>query len=110
MFKKYVKSTLLLVIAVVLVGCAASNPNLGKAGFTPYKFQADRYAPKVDNFLVILDASSSMDDPYKNTPKLFIAKDILSRMNKTISLVGNNGTKNEWGNKDLRSAYLALWQ
>ena len=42
----------------------------------------DKYAPKVDNFIVVLDTSLSMDEGGKND--FLVARDIVSRINKEI--------------------------
>jgi len=65
-------------------GCAVP----GKKAFQPVnlspKLQSGQYVQKTDNFLVIIDASSTMADPYKEKRKLTIAKDIVSNMHQTI--------------------------
>ncbi len=57
-------------VLALLSGCA-SQP---MASFQPFaaedlnsKLQSGAYTQKVDNFLVIMDASSSMDDTYLGT-------------------------------------------
>ncbi len=42
------------------------------------------YTNKVDNFLVVLDASSSMANPYKDYSKIFLAKNLVAHMNNTM--------------------------
>ena len=42
------------------------------------------YVQKIDNFLIIFDASTSMGDRYKGRTKFDISKNIVSNMNKTI--------------------------
>lgn len=46
--------------------------------------QAGGCIEKVDNFLVILDASGSMGDVYKDAIKLTLAKETVNNMNQTI--------------------------
>jgi OOP family OmpA-OmpF porin len=82
-------------VLVVLSGCA-SQPTTSFQPFTPEdlnsKVQSGEYTQKVDNFLVIMDASGSMDDTYLGTAfpetssadKFSVEKEFLSRMNKTI--------------------------
>lgn len=82
-------------VLVALSGCA-SQPTASFQAFTPKdlnsKVQSGEYTQKVDNFLVIMDASSSMDDTYLGTAfpevpsadKFNVEKEFLSRMNKTI--------------------------
>jgi len=68
-------------MGLLLVGCATHKP---QTPFQPKALQAGGYSQKVDNFLVILDASGSMAEAYKGENKLDYAKDIVSRMNQTI--------------------------
>jgi OOP family OmpA-OmpF porin len=68
--------------AVLLAGCA-STP------YTPTPYQAapidtTAYGPRVDAFVVLLDASSSMNDEYQGRQKFHIAKDVVANMNATI--------------------------
>jgi len=71
--------------SLLLISCAAQKP---RSLFQPYDFnqkmQSAQYIPKVDNFLVVLDASGSMARPYRGKTKVDIAKEIVSRMNQTI--------------------------
>lgn len=48
------------------------------------KIDSGQYVQKVDNFIVILDASGSKNDPVNEQKKLNIAKDILVSMNQAI--------------------------
>ena len=43
-----------------------------------------QFISKVDNFLVLLDASESMTDSYKGVPKFTLAKNFVSRMNQSL--------------------------
>ncbi|RJR23432.1 MAG: cell envelope biogenesis protein OmpA, partial [Desulfobacteraceae bacterium] len=70
--------------AIVFLGCAAQKVPITDSSFEPYKFSAKDYVQKVDNFLVILDASTSMSDKYKDSIKLNLARDTASKMNQTI--------------------------
>jgi OOP family OmpA-OmpF porin len=85
MVKHYSKALLVLGLAVLLVGCAAQQPMTGReTGFNAIdlnvKLESGEYAQKVDNFLVILDASGTMTEANKWQR----AKEVLSRMNQTI--------------------------
>jgi OOP family OmpA-OmpF porin len=74
---------LIFFLGVFIAGCA--TPQFQPAPFTPHRFDPDQYAPKVDNFLILFDASSSMTlGDYKGTPKINIAKDLVYRLNQTI--------------------------
>lgn len=60
--------------------------------------QADQYQPKVDNFVVILDISSSMSDGYSGYSKFNIDQDYLSALNKTLPEFNYNGAIRTFGN------------
>ncbi|MDO8141992.1 MAG: OmpA family protein, partial [Candidatus Brocadiales bacterium] len=54
-----------------------------------------KYVPKIESFVIILDASASMEDEYTGTvnnghPKFTVAKDILLRMNNTLPEIDIN--------------------
>jgi len=56
--------------------------------------------PKVDNFVVILDTSSSMATKYNQKKKANIAKDFLSALNQTLPELKYNGALRIFGNND----------
>ena len=79
-------------------GCAAAP--------TPAPFDAlDLYpmietgqlAPKVDNFMVILDGSNSMTDAYKGQKKFNLAWNLAYRLNETIPEIPLVGTLRTFG-------------
>jgi len=59
-----------------------------ESAFKAYDFnpqvKAGHYKQKVDNFLIILDASGSMTESYKGQPKIALAKQTVQNMNQTI--------------------------
>jgi OOP family OmpA-OmpF porin len=76
---------LVVMISALLMGCAAHTP------FEPYQpldlnalLKSGDYLQKVDTFLVIFDSSGSMDEMYKGSKKVDIAKNFVHRMNQTI--------------------------
>jgi OOP family OmpA-OmpF porin len=81
MTKYYWKGLFFITMGLLLIGCATQKP---QTPFQPQAIQAGGYSQKVDNFLVILDASGSMAEAYKGQQKLHYAKEIVSRMNQTI--------------------------
>jgi OOP family OmpA-OmpF porin len=81
MKKKYIQAFWILLLISLLAACAAPKPS---APFTPMPVDADGYAPKVDNFVIVLDASSSMEMLFEEREKFSTAKDIVDRMNQTI--------------------------
>jgi len=70
--------------AGLLIGCATTMPQSDTSVFAPYAFRSDDYAAKVDTFMITLDASSSMSEPYGSREKFEIAKDFLAAMNQSI--------------------------
>ena len=56
-------------------------------------FAAEKYEPKVDNFIILVDRSGSMDEKYvgTDTKKIALAKSILERMNTMIPELGYKG-------------------
>ncbi|MDY7036283.1 MAG: hypothetical protein SV375_09015, partial [Thermodesulfobacteriota bacterium] len=64
MRKYYLKALFFMIASMMVIGCA--TPKAPKV-FQPVKFQTDLYLPKVNNFIVILDASKSMDFTYGRT-------------------------------------------
>ncbi len=67
-------------------------------------FFMGKYVPKIDNFIIILDTSSSMGVPYENKPfegytKLSVAKDFIKRMNDTVPEMKIKGAIQTFGNK-----------
>jgi OOP family OmpA-OmpF porin len=84
MKKKSFMQVILAITAVLfLFGCATKEP-AGLPPFSAKQFDASMYQSKVDNFVIILDASSSMDEDFMGNPKFMIGKAIAERMNMTI--------------------------
>jgi OmpA-OmpF porin, OOP family len=61
------------------------------------KWETGEYITKVDNFLVLFDASSSMADPYKGNPKLDLARNFVSRMNQALPDFKMNSALRKFG-------------
>jgi OmpA-OmpF porin, OOP family len=59
--------------------------------------QLAQYTKKVDNFMVILDASSSMNEDYHGGKKLALAKNMVNGMNQTIPGLYLNGALRTFG-------------
>jgi len=94
MEKNYFKAVFFLVICVLLVSCSkvrplfipssAPAPVLFKAPDLNPKLRSGDYTTKVDNLLVILDASGSMGGMYKGQTKLDLAKGLVSVLSQTV--------------------------
>ena len=66
------------------------------------KIQTEGYVQKVDSFIIVLDSSSSMGTIYEDEvaerySRFMIAKDTVSRMNKTIPEMEIQGTLQRFG-------------
>ncbi len=83
MTNRYVKPLFFVMVGALLISCAAQRP---QTSFQPHDLNPKlrQYVQKVDNFLVILDASASMDEAYQGQAKFTFAKEIVSHMNQTI--------------------------
>jgi OOP family OmpA-OmpF porin len=97
MTKRYLRVLFILMISTVLIGCGGQKVMKTAPSFEPYKFDANQYVPKVDNFVVILDTSSSLADKYKEKEKAKIAKDFLGAMNQTLPELKYNAALRTFG-------------
>lgn len=81
---KRILATVLALVLVVSLGACATKQTPTPAPFQPVQLNPQEYTKKVDTFVVVLDASSSMNEDYNGRPKIDIAKEIVARMNQTI--------------------------
>lgn len=79
--RKHLKLMSLILMLATLVAC--STP-MTMAPFSPEKIDAEGYAQKVDNLLVVLDASSSMGTMYNGYRKYDLATGVVERLNQTL--------------------------
>jgi OOP family OmpA-OmpF porin len=108
MARKYLKILSILMISTLLISCGAKKVQKAAPSFEPYKFNANQYVPKVDNFVVILDTSSSMAKKYNQKKKANIAKDFLSALSQTLPELKYNGALRIFGNNDYVPDTLTL--
>ena len=88
-YHPWLKVGLTLFAVFFLFSCAPHHqPQLAKSTAKP--LDGGNYTSKVDNFLVILDASSSMADRVNGIKKFDIAKQVASDMNVTLPGLGQN--------------------
>ncbi len=84
----YFKVVFFVAMGILIAGCGGKKPVEPVSQFQAVDFnpqvRAGDYVQKVDNFIVILDRSGSMAEPYKGKIKLNIASEIISRMNATL--------------------------
>jgi OOP family OmpA-OmpF porin len=82
---KALRALLFVMVGGLLIGLATQSVQAGpRALDLNPKLQAGELIRKVDGFLVILDASSSMADSHEGRVKLDAAKEMLTLMNQTI--------------------------
>ncbi|WDP91364.1 MAG: OmpA family protein [Desulfobacter sp.] len=100
MNKKFFTRSLLSMIAFLfLFGCATKTP-VDLPAFSAKQFDTAMYKSKVDNFIIVLDASSSMRHKYMGIPKVTTAKAIAERMNLTIPELGQTAGLRSFGHAD----------
>ncbi|WP_020585338.1 OmpA family protein [Desulfobacter curvatus] len=97
--KRLVQTMLTITAFLFLFGCAAKEP-VGLPSFSAKQFDASMYQSKVDNFVIILDASSSMEDDCMGNPKFMVAKAIVENMNMTIPELGQTAGLRTFGHAD----------
>lgn len=99
--KKCLKVLLLIMMGVSLISCAAEKPKPTPTLFEPVDLNAklDHMVNRVNHFMIIFDASQSMSAPYKDTghTHFTFAKDLVSRLNKTIPDVDMTGAFRTFG-------------
>jgi OOP family OmpA-OmpF porin len=81
MTRSCIRTILFLMLGTVLVSCAAPRHlNTVKA----WEVQTHGYVQKVENFMVILDVSSSMLEKYEGEKKYQLAREDISLLSRTI--------------------------
>jgi OmpA-OmpF porin, OOP family len=93
--KRLITAMILAAAVLFLFGCADKQLSLPQ--FDSKKFNKDLYLSEVDNFLIILDASSSMKELSKGNQKLGVAQAIAQRMNQLIPEMGQNAGLRSFG-------------
>jgi len=97
--KRFMQALLAITAVLFLFGCAAKEP-AGLPPFSAKHFDASMYQSKVNNFVIILDASSSMNDDCMGNPKFMIGKSIVEHMNMTIPELGQTAGLRSFGHAD----------
>ena len=100
MKKYYVNGLFLIIVSTLLISCGGKMVQKTVPSFEPYKFIANQYEPKVDNFVVILDTSYSMNHKYGQKKKVEISKEFLTAMNQTLPELNYNGALITFGHDD----------
>ncbi len=94
----YLRALFFVMVSALLFACTTTQVQPTKPLFSPSQLQADKYQPKVDNFVIILDTSSSMSDEYSGFRKFKIAQDYLRALNQTLPELNYNGALRTFGN------------
>ena len=97
MKKHYLIPLFILMLSILLISCGGKKVMKTAQSFEPYKFDTSQYEPKVNNFAVILDTSSSMADKYNGQAKATVAKNFLTAMNQTLPELNYNGELRTFG-------------
>ena len=96
--KRYCFSLVIIgILSMFLFDCAGQQVKPMATVFQPYRFPLGEYVSKVDNFVVILDTSSSMADTYHGQAKAAIAKNFLTAMNETLPELKYNAALRTFG-------------
>lgn len=122
MRKLYLWALFLMASSIMFAGCAQlaslKKPLGPMETFIPKDLVAEsqdvQYVPKIESFVVILDASASMQDAYdgvvnKGHPKFAVAKDMVMRMNSTLPEIDINSALVTFGHgffKPLDKTYI----
>jgi OmpA-OmpF porin, OOP family len=95
---KYLKWMLVAFAAAMLISCSAAKlPPLFTAQDLSPKFDAGAYTQKTNTFLVILDASGSMNESHSGQSKFDLARGLIDGMNQTIPAMKLTGGLNTFG-------------
>lgn len=92
-----------LAVCLFVASCAAQKPMSSAPDFRKVDLnqllKSGQYVPKADNYLIILDASQSMRDPYiyEGYTKFGYAKEIVRRMNASLPDVDLQGGLRTFG-------------
>ena len=87
---EYLRPAILVVVfAVMSVGCASNRPTYQPNAFSPARIDTQNYVPGVGSFVILMDSSSSMAED--RSQKFFAAKDTAAALNATIPELGYQG-------------------
>ena len=113
MRKKHVGLVVTILISVFIISCQVHTPEVVHPEFQPVdlntKWKSGGYRQKIENFVVILDASQSVGDAEGGRTHFVMAKDFLYRMNQTLPEMPLKSTIRSFGHwhiKDGRQTIL----
>jgi OOP family OmpA-OmpF porin len=101
--KKSFQLLLCLIAVAAFSGCGVKQPTpLFDHSALAARLQTGEYIQKVDNFLILMDVSYSMQEVYNGEQKFYWAKAVAGGLNDTIAGLQLNGGLRTFGN-------LGLW-
>jgi len=93
---KFLTRSLLTIVAFIfLFGCASKQTTIPSIDIK--HFDAGNYTSKVDNFIILLDASSSMNHTFNQSTKFDIAKTLVYAMNGSLPELGQTAGLRSFG-------------
>jgi OOP family OmpA-OmpF porin len=87
-------------VGALFLGCAGQQAKPTPT-IEPTMFSSDEYAAKISNFMVVLDASSSMAEVDADYVKFDLAKAVAEGMGMTIPEFGYNGALRSFGHSTM---------
>ena len=110
MRKKFVSLLGIILFSAFLISCQAHTPEVIHPDFQPVDLnvKAGEFKPKVDNFMVILDASRSVGNEEAGRTNFATAKDFLYRMNQTIPEMELGSALRSFGYWDFKTGETML--
>jgi OmpA-OmpF porin, OOP family len=97
MRKRISKLFFYFIAVVFLIGFTIQHLEAQPRADVKKKSETVQYNPKVNNFLVLIDATQSMGDSYKGQQKLVLAKNFISRMNQSLPDLHINSALRKFG-------------
>jgi len=105
MKKSYLKAIPLFLALMMLGACATKHMD-----FKPYRFEEGRYGSKIQNFMIILDASDSMYFSHNGVKKFTAAKDTAAYINQTLPNLKIKGALRSFGHSQRVSGEKTVLQ
>ncbi len=103
-------SAIVLVGALMFVfGCGGPQVEPTRAPFSAPRFDPAAYNPKVENFVVLFDGSSSMTTRYQGKSEFTIAKNLVQALNQSIPELGYTAYLRGFGPDDGKNKETTLF-
>lgn len=99
MMKSTVRSPFAVLLAAVFIA-ACATPHHQLPNFDARRIDPGQYDKKVEHLVFILDASSSMADPYQGYEKMDIARGVIDNVNNTMPELDMAVTLRSFGHAD----------